>query len=101
MFVGGTGRSGDRWKDTSAFEEYHNPTPGLPPYDAVSIYTNALLWVCTVLTTVGYGGHTYGTSNELMFAMGLEIISTLWMPIMIMLFLVTDQISDYSHKKLI
>ena len=38
----------------------------------VQLFIYATYWVCTVVTTVGYGDYTGGTTLEYMFSFGIE-----------------------------
>ena len=42
-----------------------------------SLYVYAFYFVSYVITTVGYGSHSYSTSPELLYACFLEVVSTL------------------------
>lgn len=61
-----------------------------------SLYLYALYYILTVVTTVGYGTHSYQTTRELLFACCLEIIGTLIQAYFVMILATTLTISHYS-----
>lgn len=67
------------WIGTEAFIDFEaGYTPWLlnssdfADYTLTQTYVFAVYWVCTVVTTVGYGDYSGGTTLELLFTIGLE-----------------------------
>ena len=47
------------------------------PSNLGSLYIYSIYYVSYVITTVGYGTHTYNTSLEMLYACFLEVIATI------------------------
>ena len=63
-----------------SFEEYevdHLPwilaNEDLQALSKPQLFVFSTYWVCTVITTVGYGDYTGGTSLEYLFSLGIEL----------------------------
>lgn len=63
-------------KDFVGFEEDHDPwqlaNEDFKDYSRWQIYVFSVYWVCTVVTTVGYGDYSGGTTLEYCYTMALE-----------------------------
>lgn len=65
------------------------------------LYLYAFYFVSYVITTVGYGSHSYSTSNELIYTCFLEVMSTLVQALSIAILASTLQINEYSFNTLL
>ena len=67
-------------------------------YTRYRIYVFSVYWVCTVITTVGYGDYSGGTTLEYCYTMSIEFFGMiLFASIQIAVQQVIDHNPDYEH----
>ena len=56
----------------SGYDPWQIANDDFKGYSQWQIYIFSVYWVCTVVTTVGYGDYAGGTTVEYMYTIGLE-----------------------------